>query len=510
MILTVHSRLRNSQPRLLISIAIVVLSLLMTLGYALFGHSLIKALYESDSSVANRLMSGRQQTSLLAYSARADQAALKVSIIFVSIALAILASRNPFGVALSAMSVLVTSLLFFLLLDTFPPLASALHLGSIPYFSFRAHHLPDPELGFLDKPLQHTEDHNFRGAQYSTAYGIDMPPETVIFDTDEEGFRNQPGVALADVVILGSSFPEYGYDLEDTYTKKLEKHLKGPLVASVAKGAYGPIEFLKAFQRFGLRKKPKYAILTFNTEDLRYLDADVAEGAANKRIENLKIVYHGNFWRRWRLALEQVGEAGWTFLSKGFSSMVRSDASPRGVHPDLAILKLPGNPPQPMIFPSHHTGLASEDFLNLSAWRQFEQVLIDFKNISAQNEVVPVLAYIPFATEAYSEYTTLESGENWLAKREKGIATSGNDEKAVQALAERVGIEMISFLPAFKDAARQGKLVYYRFDNHWNSEGREIAARVTADALRAHIDGAASSSKGPTTGVVQPVHYLQK
>lgn len=510
MILAVHSRLRNSQPRLRTSIAIIVLSLLMTLGYALFGHTLVKALYVSDSSLSNWLMSARQQTPLVAYFLKADETVLKVSIFLVSIAFAILASRNPFGIVLSVMSILVTLLLFFLLLDTFPPLASALHFESIPYFSFRAHHLPDPELGFLDKPLHHTEDHNFRGWAYSMAYGVDVPPETVIIHTDEDGFRNRPGVTRADVVILGSSFPEYGPDLEDTYTKKLEKHLKGPIVASVAKGAYGPIEFLKAFQRFGLRKKPKYAILTFVTEDLRYLDTEVPEGAANRRIENLKIVFQGTFWRRWRLAVEQAGQAGWSVLSTGFSSMVRSDASQRGIHPDLVILRLPGNQPQPMIFPAHHTGLASEDLLNLPAWRQFEQVLIDFKNISNQNQVVPVLAYIPFVTEAYSEYTTLEGGGNWLAMRDKWIATSGNDEKAVQALAERVGIEMISFLPAFKDAARQGKLVYYRFDNHWNSEGSEIAARVTADALRAHIDGAVSSTKEPISGIVEPVQFLQK
>ena len=307
MILTVHSRLRYSQLRLRTSIGIIVLSLLMTLGYALFGHTLVKAVYDSNSFVASRLMSGRQQTPLVSYFPRADQAVLKVSIFLVFVAFAILLSRNPFGIALSAVSILVTSLLFFLLLDTFPPLASALHFDSIPYFSFRAHHLPDPELGFLDKPLHHSEDHNFRGWAYSTAYGIDMPPETVIVQTDEEGFRNQPGVSLADVVILGSSFPEYGHDLEDTYTKRLEKHLKGPIVASLAKGGYGPIEFLKVFQRFGLRKKPKYAILTFNTEDLRFLDTEVSGGAANQRIENLKIVYHGSFWRRWRLALEQAG-----------------------------------------------------------------------------------------------------------------------------------------------------------------------------------------------------------
>src|SRR4030095_3187225 len=137
MILKVHSRLTYSQPRLRTSIAIIVLSLLMTLGYALFGHTLVKALYDSDSSVANRLMSGRHQTPLAAYSLRADQAVLKVSIFLVSITFAIL-SKNPFGIALSAMSILVTSLLFFLLLDTFPPLARALHFDWIPYFNFRA------------------------------------------------------------------------------------------------------------------------------------------------------------------------------------------------------------------------------------------------------------------------------------------------------------------------------------------------------------------------------------
>src|SRR4030095_15841657 len=100
MILTVHSRLRNSQPRLRTSIAIVVLSILMTLGYALFGHTLIKALHESDSSVANRLMSGRQQTSLVAYFSKAAQEVLKISLCLVPIACAILLSRNPFGIVL--------------------------------------------------------------------------------------------------------------------------------------------------------------------------------------------------------------------------------------------------------------------------------------------------------------------------------------------------------------------------------------------------------------------------
>jgi hypothetical protein len=46
---------------------------------------------------------------------------------------------------------------------------------------------------------------------------------------------------------------------------------------------------------------------------------------------------------------------------------------------------------------------------------------------------------------------------------------------------------LISFLPPFEDAARRGRFVYFQFDNHWNSEGSEIAARVTAEALQAEM-----------------------
>jgi PAS domain S-box-containing protein len=43
---------------------------------------------------------------------------------------------------------------------------------------------------------------------------------------------------------------------------------------------------------------------------------------------------------------------------------------------------------------------------------------------------------------------------------------------------------LIDLRPAFQEAARNGKLVYYRLDSHWNAEGRKIAAKVTADALQ--------------------------
>jgi PAS domain S-box-containing protein len=58
---------------------------------------------------------------------------------------------------------------------------------------------------------------------------------------------------------------------------------------------------------------------------------------------------------------------------------------------------------------------------------------------------------------------------------------------------------MISFRSAFEQAARQGKLVYYPLDMHWNEEGREIAASVTAEALRADLSDKRAIAKASAT-----------
>ena len=63
---------------------------------------------------------------------------------------------------------------------------------------------------------------------------------------------------------------------------------------------------------------------------------------------------------------------------------------------------------------------------------------------------------------------------------------------------------MISFRPAFEQAARQGKLVYYPLDLHWNEEGREIAASVTAEALRALPSEKREITKARATPTPQP------
>ena len=43
-----------------------------------------------------------------------------------------------------------------------------------------------------------------------------------------------------------------------------------------------------------------------------------------------------------------------------------------------------------------------------------------------------------------------------------------NSAEALEAVAREQGIQMVNLLPPFKKLARQGQVLYYPFDTHWN------------------------------------------
>jgi SGNH hydrolase-like domain, acetyltransferase AlgX len=49
-----------------------------------------------------------------------------------------------------------------------------------------------------------------------------------------------------------------------------------------------------------------------------------------------------------------------------------------------------------------------------------------------------------------------------------------------------VGLDFISLRPFLERAAKEGDLLYYQLDAHWNSKGREIAAAFVADVLKSN------------------------
>jgi hypothetical protein len=42
----------------------------------------------------------------------------------------------------------------------------------------------------------------------------------------------------------------------------------------------------------------------------------------------------------------------------------------------------------------------------------------------------------------------------------------------------------VNLLPPFKELARQGQVLYYPFDTHWNVSGRQAAVEVISKLFR--------------------------
>ena len=489
----------SSYKRVLInaSIGCAALGVLLSVAYVAFGHLLINAIYNSDIAIVQRLMPGKDATSLQNYVCGLDKAVLALAVYFVFSALVLLLAANPVGLAFSVSSFFAGSLAIFLLLDGFPELVKPLRFDVIPYYTYRVSYLPDSVLGYRSRPFLTTKFTGYRGAAYSPLFGINVPPQSGTWQTDDEGFRNPAPLSSAEIAVIGSSMAEWGNDDEDTYPSKLEKLLGEQKVVNLGKAGYGPLQYLEVLKRYALEKKPQYVILTFYPAyDIDDQLADWVHRRTDKSVAKYTVGY-GQLFRRYTIAVRQTADmlinGGWTALQLGFREAVGSEA----MHPDLAVLKLPHGTTKKILFVNHHSTKSTEDLLRSPEWEAMKNFLIEFKRVCEQNQITPVVLYIPAASEVYTEYSTPDSGANWLAVRKSEMETRGNNEKAAQVITHNVGIRMVSLLPPFKEAAREGKLVYYQLDAHWNGAGREIAAEVTASALKAMRAESATTAEKP-------------
>ena len=102
--------------------------------------------------------------------------------------------------------------------------------------------------------------------------------------------------------------------------------------------------------------------------------------------------------------------------------------------------------------------------------------------------------YIPAAAHVYAQYSTMQSGENWLKIRDQQIQAKTNTEGSMTQMLQELDIEMISLTPTLEEGASRGKMLYYPLDPHWNPEGTELAASYVANILKSRYIPASSRS----------------
>ena len=471
--------------------------------YALLGRLLIHAVYTSDFEIVDSLMAGRAFTPVENYYWHADRLLWSGTIQILAISLLCwLVIRNVAGTFLALLSLVVSSFLAFCIFEMAPSLIRKVHLDVVsPYYAYKANYIYDEELLFREKPFNQSMTFGFKGADYSPIYGIDVPPMTIEWKTDEDGFRNSQTQVATDIVVMGDSYIEYGAHESDTFPGKLQRKLSGVTVTNLGKSGYGPFQYLEVLKRFGLKQKPRYAIFAFyegnDIHDIR----NYLSWKAQKTADMDEMTYVGSqrsllsrYWVALTTTASHLSKRGLTSVTAALDEYSLGEKF--RIHPDLAVLKLADGQPYEIKLADTAARYPGE-ILQRQNWIALEQILRDFKDVCETHQIKPVVLYIPSASHIYAEFSTEASGAHWLAMRNREIATKKDIENAFTHLAQSVGVESISLSAIFEQRAREGNLLYYRLDPHWNAAGREVAAAFVADLLRARYFSASVNSKSP-------------
>lgn len=489
--LTSPGRLRGFLRTLILAVMCCVAFLWVFYGF--FGRLGIRALHTNDSGqIADRLMAGRAFTPVENYYWHAEQLLWSGTLaIFAAGLIALLIIRNLGGTLLAGFSALITSLFLFSALEMSPHLIKILRVDAIsPYFAYRANHIPDDVLIYTERPFNQGVATGFRGSNYSPVFGIDVVPWSVEWQTDENGFRNAGNTNAADIVVVGDSYMDYGSTFSDTFPSLLQEGLSNLTVVNLGKAGYGPFQYLEVFKRFGLKYKPRYALFAFyegndilDIQNYRYWK----EGRTHDLRDITHIASHKSFLGRYWLALkttaQQLNQAAFDWLQIGLGNNPLVEDERDKIHPDLAVIDLGHGRLHKIYIADHHTR-SREALSEPENWAVLESILHEFSDISAAHHITPIVLYIPSASHIYAQFSTDASGGNWLAIREREIGVRKETENAVARLVQSAGVDFISLSPVLERGAREGELLYFQLDQHWNFAGTQLAAAYVADVLK--------------------------
>jgi hypothetical protein len=478
--------LRRLAPFVLAACA--VLAVFAIVFYALFGHGIVRAIYDGKlSGVAEWVMEGRSTTPLEDYYAVADALLANLLLgLIILVPAAVICLSKPLGVLLAAFSVLVSSFLLFCVFEAIPSLVAPLRLDALStYYAYKQYYIPDDQLGWRGKPLARLGRSDFNESDNSGTAGTGEPPARLEWTNDENGFRNGSLQATYDVVVTGDSFMAFGQSEHDTFPKRLQKYL-GSTVLNLGIGGYGPFQYLEVLKQYGVPKQPRYALFAFYSgNDLNDIVAYVKwkEGLRQPMYNSGELsVLEG-----YKVVLADVVAKAGRSIAHGIDWLLERTGATSGysyTEGGVAVLDLGGNRHFAMSFVDYLDTSPPETISRSEEWAHLRTILSEFKAVCRRNGIKPVVLYIPSATEVYAKYSTNESGTGWRHLRLKQIAAAGNLQTAFARLAGELKLDLIDITPVFQEAAERGQVVYYSSDSHWNADGRELAARFVAEQLK--------------------------
>jgi hypothetical protein len=351
----------------------------------------------------------------------------------------------------------------------------------VHYYALKSKYIGDDELVLRNRPSIRFETRLFKGDLYKDKYGVQVQPLSYRVAYDRDGFRNDPLSSVeADIVVLGDSYIEFGLDEYDTFSRRLEA-TSGLSTRNLATSYHGPFQYVSTLKRYGLSLKPKYALFCFfegnDIEDIsRYLAWKTGKAYGHFNLTSK------NFIQRYAIALSEL------FVVPLAEAAEKASRSPvekgqNTLHPDLVALEL-GGTTITTVFSYKNDIRSADELLKTNEWNVLRYLLMEFKTICNENNIVPVVVFIPTKAHIYAEYSSLNSGHDWIQIRSQQIASRNNVETTMGMVCREIGMNLVSLSPVFKQFAKEGIFLYYPFDTHWDSQARQIAASFVAETLQ--------------------------
>ena len=257
---------------------------------------------------------------------------------------------------------------------------------------------------------------------------------------------------------------------------------------NLGKSGYGPFQYLEVLKRFGVKYKPRYALFAF------YEGNDILDIRNYRSWRAGRLSGDPSFFMaqqpligRYRLALQttarHLNEAALDRVKAALDKNPLLGKERYKIHPDLALLDL-GDGKLEKILIADGFMRWHEAMLERENWVALKNLLHEFREICAAHQITPIVLYVPSSSHIYAQFSTKASGGNWLAIRESEVAAKDDTEHQVSRLVQSLGVDFVSLSPILETGAKEGKLLYFPLDPHWNSEGTELVATYVADYFK--------------------------
>ena len=398
--------------------------------------------------------------------------------------------KQLFSWGMCALSSLVSGwILVFLFIELFPGILAVIPFQEIKYYALKKEYISDPTLVFTYRQTNYAYRKSFIGDLYSTGYGLPAQPVDYLATYTEQGFRKNSSQAPYSVAVIGDSYIEFGESDEKTFTELLKAE-GGLSVFNIGRGWYGPYQYLELLRRYALAVKPKYVFLAFfsgnDFNDITEYEAWRAGG----RYYFYRDLDNQNIVSRFTLATTDVVR----YLKHRIKRVLGYETARRFDHSFLGVIRI-GSKKVPMVLPRWETEVTTQQLTGIKS------ILSEFNSICHEHGIVPVVIYIPTATQVYGPLYSGDSNSHFIARVRS--APDNPSLQAIAGLAAELHMDFINLLPVFQEKAAEGNLLYYPFDTHWNLEGRRAAAALVASYLHRRDTGSdrsSSSNRKPPAG----------